>query len=121
MSAEFIYAMASLDDTKENWVKYINDMETEEFHEFGDWLEAAGLEYGIDGVLEDEGSEGLKKIMLNIVESVYDEDNNELGFPVLDNKRYVLTGGFSYGDDPTESFYGVCLFSELQNYINCEV
>jgi hypothetical protein len=119
MGADFIWARADVTETKHTWFDRITQMSHEDtirfVHDTEDFLMLADMCDDADN--DEELVTKVKERLTEAVDIVYGyHSNREMGWFIEGDRTYALTGGMSWGDDPTEVLQDVVLFAELQKY-----
>lgn len=102
MSADFIWAMADVTESKAEWIDRLNQTTDEAFETLDHWS------------IPDEDVRGR---IAEAIDVCYDYMNrSDMGW--FSDERgggtYVFSGGMSWGDSPTEAFDDIWVFSEFQ-------
>jgi hypothetical protein len=116
MGADFIYAIAPVDIDKDKYVARAKALTFEE---------AEALfqedEYFFPGAeSEEDDAEFLKMVierLLMAIEVCYTTSLRELDHLTLKGTRFVLTGGMSWGDPPTDVYDDVCILSNFDYWL----
>ena len=114
MGADFIYSIAPVEVDKEKLVaraKVLTYEEAEEIYNEG--------EYFFPGAETEEDAEFLQGIIDRIVEAIeicY-TTSRYLDHLTLKGTRYVLTGGMSWGDTPTDVYDDVCILANFDYWL----
>lgn len=125
MGADFIFTYAPLSDDKETLKEFVRHMPIETLQ----WIEAdAGDEYFIEGLYEeveddedisDESAEVYNRYRTALIETidhVHSGGERDIGMfydPMVSPHPVVITGGMSWGDDPTDSFIHVARYRAI--------
>jgi len=109
MSTAFIFGIVCVDEPKDRWLQIIRELETHDLESIMDDIEDF---YPVDDCLDDE----MRSRLREAVEVCYDERNTAVGWCVLDDKRYAVSGGMAWGDAPTDECWDIWLFTALQDY-----
>ncbi len=118
MGADFIYTIGCVDEPKDVWLQRIAGLTLEQakgIFEGQEWLFGDACEMEDD----DEFLEAIKTNCIDAINVAYDcaQGNSRWADVLILNKhKYVLTGGISYGDSPTDIFDDIGLFQHL-NYL----
>lgn len=120
MGAEFIYAVANITETKEHWhtilgelhdgkmEAYINETDTLMY-----WTE------NYEHMVFDNESEFFQAVAERVsdaIETAYGE-SRELGtFRDNHEEDWAITGGMSWGDDPTDIFHDLRILDSFQTW-----
>jgi len=124
MGAEFIYAVANITETKEHWhtilgelhdgkmEAYINETDTLMY-----WTE------NYEHMVFDNESEFFQAVAERVsdaIETAYG-DSRELGtFRDNYDEVWAVTGGMSWGDDPTDIFHDLRILDSFQTWYEAE-
>jgi hypothetical protein len=116
MGADFVWTKADVTKPKSYWVELVDKMDEDDvssfidyFYDCDDWYEGDEL----------SKSEEARVLLWESIEACYNYMNRaDIGWEIVDDKTYILTGGLTWGDDPTESFVHVSMLSVLQYHTN---
>lgn len=99
MGADFVYAIIPLDRPLEYWQKLIREVSDADLSEF-----AVASEF--DFRFEDLKLSEVREVIDNAFEVAMNGQSREVGMWTPDGgaTRYAITGGMSWGDDPTEAY-----------------
>jgi len=119
MGADFVWIDADVTESKETWLKRLtHDMDAESIQSF---IEATEPEIGW-WRFDDEETDMVEFVTEYIKDSIntaYDYMyNREMGWYMRNGYTYVLTGGMSWGDDPTDAFEYIGTFRAFQDWYN---
>lgn len=110
MGADFLYAVADMSIDKDTLVSLVNGM---------DYHAMVGLSNAIYlGDIEDdeEWVQESKKELIDHINVVYSSrDSREVGYMNIKDTEYLITGGMSWGDEPTDHFRSFEVVQELQH------
>ena len=107
MGADYIYSYV---DTGSDIATFIHDLK-----QFINNASDEVLSKLMHMLYEEEESDNQKVILLNLIEAFEEVYNNANDIALLDVKDsiVVFTGGYSWGDDPTDSFDIVMSIKEI--------
>lgn len=118
MGADFIYALACVDETKDEWINRVSNMtldDVKEMYSDGEWL---FIEAG-----DEEDDKKFQQMIvdriidaINICYEISDGRSREADILRLNGHRYVITAGLSYGDSPTDVFDDISTFNAVQEW-----
>lgn len=116
MGACFVWVKADVTKPKSYWVQLVDEIDEEELCSFIDYFYDCDDWYGGDKLSK---SEEARVLLWESIEACYNYMNREdIGWEIVDGKTYILTGGLTWGDDPTESFVHVSMLSDFQYHTN---
>lgn len=120
MGAEFIFAVANVTKSKDYWLDYISHMDDSHMESFvqesdDQFYWADRTEYPSSELYSHEFLQKVSELIVDAVNESYEyEHNRELGWFIQGEETIVVTGGMTWGDDPTEAFDSVRIFDALQ-------
>ena len=123
MGADFIYAVANITEPKEHWQDILGELHDGKMEAYIN--ESEPLMYWSDNYDEfdmdsPEFFQAVAERVSDAIEEAYG-DSRELGWFIDNNKeKWAITGGMSWGDDPTDAFHDLCIVSSFQGWYEAE-
>lgn len=117
MGAAFVFATANISQPKTYWQNYLGEMDDGQMQSFIDYSDDMIFwEDELD--LEPSSSEFIQRVAERISEAieVAYSDSRDIGFWEEGGNKYAITGGPSWGADPTEAMQELLLFDYLQTW-----
>jgi hypothetical protein len=125
MGATFIHAMAEVSKPKEHWLNILGELNDGEIMEYvqatdetHDWESEWAY---IEGFDKDDAPTFAQTVAERLTEAInvcYDvEHNPQLGWFRIDDWEFVITGGMSWGDNPTDYMADVEMFDSFQLWL----
>lgn len=108
MGADFNYALCAKITDRETAEKRILSLSNERILEISSDLCDDNDIYDME---ESVAAVTYRGRLLSDLDYVYG-DRRDVGALILDGKNYVLTGGMSWGDDPTEAYWPLARIAE---------
>lgn len=120
MGADFIWAIAPIDESKETVISKVKEMTLHEArdlysraeHTFPDFTDEELFPDFTDEKNDELFRQAIIARAVEAIETCYG-NNRDISRLALKNSQYVLTGGMSWGDAPTNAFDDVCLLWEI--------
>lgn len=111
MGADFIWGRAEVTEPKSTWLNRILEADIAAFAETTEdyyyWSES----------YEDGLVEGVTEELRTAIEECYNyHQNRETGWFIEGDRTYVISGGMSWGDDPTDVLREIYLFDAFQRF-----
>ena len=120
MGADFVFAMAEVTQPKDYWLDYISHMDDSHMESFiatTDELFYWSDRFDDMNPYSPEFYQAVAEAVSRAVEVCYDyEYNRELGWWTRDDRSFIVTGGTTYGDAPTDAMSSVEVFEALQHW-----
>lgn len=111
MGADFIWAIAPIDLDQNAYIDKANAMTLEDAQSL--FNEVEHIFYDLDGEADDEAFRlAVIARTIEAINACY-KPSRELDTLTLKGSKYVLTGGMSWGDVPTDVFDDVCLLASF--------
>lgn len=121
MGATFIHAMAEVSKPKEHWLDILGELNDGQMLKF---IEDTGEHTGWwetpfdDDEDESDRCQSVAERLTEAINVCYDvEHNPQLGWFRIDDWEFVITGGMSWGDDPTDYMADVEMFDSFQLWL----
>ncbi len=113
MGADFCWAMTPMELTKEQAI--------DKAHSLGEDFLLDNLS-GYFGIEPDSYEEAVEKLVSAITDvyDIYANEHRQCGIQTIDGVDYLLTGGLSWGDDPTDFLESVSIVSTFALSTNKE-
>ena len=117
MGADFVWIDADVTESKETWLKRLtHDMDAKSIQSF-----IEDTEPEMDWYRFDDGETDMVEVVTehikDSINTAYDYMyNREMGWYMRNGYTYVLTGGMSWGDDPTDAFEYIATFRAFQDW-----
>ena len=112
MGADFIWGRVEVTEPKSTWLNRILEADIAAFAETTE-----DDYYWSDSYEEDGLVEGVTEELRTAIEICYGyHQNREMGWFIEGDRTYALTGGMSWGDDPTEALRDIWLFDSFQRF-----
>ena len=117
MGADFVFAVANITKPKDYWLDYLGEMDDGQMESF--ITESDGFLYWSDNyddlnLNSPDFFQAVAERVSNAIETAYG-DSRELGtFRDNSGELWAITGGMSWGDDPTDAFDAVRIFDIFQ-------
>lgn len=112
MGADFTFAFFDTSIKQADLVEYIKTMPENLLAEIADDQFAM---FPNEYETEQEFYETTRSNIIGFVEEAYTSRNSrEVSVMLVDGKEYLITGGMSWGDDPTDHFRAFCITAEIQ-------
>jgi len=137
MGADLILSFVDVSEPKQKWLDIIgewNDAQVDKFvtdcgadymwddltEEVSDRWDAADIEGGYD--IEDpkflaEVRQAFVERLNDAIDAAYGSTSRYANKVLLDGKPWAVTGGLSWGDDPTDDFSEFCLAETVIEYL----
>jgi len=107
MGADMTVAFASLENDAQFWYDGIARLSD-------DAVLAFASEYdGMSVLPESNEPKDIRQAMVDAVEMSY-SDSREISVCTINGERFAITGGLSWGDEPTDAYPYVLLFNWIQ-------
>ena len=123
MGAEFIYAVANITETKEHWhtiLGELHDGKMEAYINETDTLMYWSENYDDLDTDSPEFFQVVAERVSDAIETAYG-DSRELGtFRDNHDELWAITGGTSWGDDPTDIFHDLRILDSFQTWYEAE-
>ena len=123
MGADFIYAVANITETKEHWqdiLGELHDGKMEAYIKESDTLLYWSEDYDHLDTDSPEFFQAVAERVSDAIETAYG-DSRELGtFRDNHEEEWAITGGMSWGDDPTDIFYDLRIVDSFQTWYEAE-
>ena len=123
MGASFIYAIAEVSKPKEHWLNILGELNDGEIMEYvqatdetHDWESVWAYTEGFDKDDAPTFAQTVAERLTEAINACY-TDSPQLGWWVVDERQFVITGGMSWGDDPTDYLADVEMFATFQEWI----
>ena len=123
MGADFIYAVANITETKEHWqdiLGELHDGKMEAYIKESDTLLYWSEDYDHLDTDSPEFFQAVAERVSDAINTAYGE-SRELGtFRDNSEEEWAITGGMSWGDDPTDAFYDLRIVDSFQTWYEAE-
>ena len=107
MGADFIWARVDISEGRDVWVERLEHLPDAEVF--------AALLYHHDWDHYDGDIYAARSEIMSAIDVCFDRSRRDVGRGWFgDNYEYLITGGLSWGDEPTEAFASAILFSDFQ-------
>ena len=115
MGADFTYALVSMTPDKPTLTNFIKEMGYDDLTCFDNcWYSFDSIEDEEDN---DKWGEQVIEILIGAVDAVFDSGSSrEVGHLFINENHYLITGGMSWGDHPTDIYPDFEIVENLQNY-----
>jgi hypothetical protein len=101
MGADFVFSIVPLDRKYDYWKEAIDSVTKSDFNSLLDLAERVNVEYKF----EDLDLDDFKEVVDEAFQVVFLGHGSDIGFWSPDGvKSYAITGGMSWGDDPTDAY-----------------
>ena len=107
MGAEFIFEVVEADKPYPHWATILGELDDGKVQNF---IDRTHYEYRFDDMTPQEVVERIDEAFDNI----WNQPSRETGLVMLEGKQYFLTGGMSWGDDPTDIFPDFEIVADFQ-------
>lgn len=112
MGADFCYALVDTSIKKQDLVEYVKTMSDEDVSKFADYH--FGM-FANDYETDEEFVTTTRANIIAFVEEAYGSENSrEVGFFTVKGTTFLITGGMTWGDDPTDAYKAFTVTQELQ-------
>lgn len=112
MSADFVFGITSADEPKQYWIEKVNNLSDKIFQDF-----CESTDWYVDVEETPQSRSEMRGAVVEAIEACYDEKRSDIGWCVLEGKRYVVSGGMTWGDEPTEACRSLWLFDAFKDFI----
>ena len=118
MGADFIWARAEVTEPVEYWLDWFGELNDDQMIDF---IDATDDTFFWRDCHTDESEAALcqsvAERLSTAISVCYDYDSNrEMGWYIEDGRMFILTGGMTWGDDPTEAYADIWMFAELRDW-----
>ena len=135
MGADLILSFVDVSEPKQKWLDILgewNDAQVDKFinetgndyilddltEEVSDRWDAADIEYHLeDPKFLAEVRQAFVERLNDAIDAAYGSTSRYANKVVLDGKPWAVTGGLSWGDDPTDDFANFCLAETIIEYM----
>ena len=123
MGADFIYAVANITETKEHWqtiLGELHDGKMEAYINESETLMYWSNDYDHLDMDSPEFFQAVAERVSDAIETAYG-DSRELGtFRDNSEEVWAITGGMSWGDEPTDTFHELRIVDSFQTWYEAE-
>lgn len=122
MGASFIFCTANVTKPKEYWLDYISHMDDSHMDSFititdEEFYWADRFDHPANDLYSHAFYQKVAEVIVEAVNVSYDyEYNLEIGWFEHADETLIVTGGMSWGDDPTDALDKVAIFHTLQHW-----
>lgn len=117
MGADFTYALVSMTPDKPTLTNFIKDMDYRTLVTFTEVCYVFSSVSDEDIEDDNEWTEQIKEKLIGAVDAVFDSGSSrEVGHLFINENHYLITGGMSWGDPPTDIYPDFDTVENLQNY-----
>jgi len=109
MGADFIFEVVEAGRPIQYWQQILGELDDGQVQEFA---KMPSLDYLWDEMTEQQIVERIDEAF----KVVYNSDSREIGWFNDEDKRWVITGGMSWGDDPTDCYRDFEIAAEFQRF-----
>jgi hypothetical protein len=114
MSADFVFAVAEIDRTQDDWQSFVTGMDDDTLRQF---ITATNYDFYWDEFFEDSVNiERQVRERLCEAIAVCFGGSREIGYWRDNGREFVVTGGMSWGDEPTDAMTDVFMLSVLRDW-----
>ena len=120
MGANFVYAIAEIDQSRQYWLDKLNNLNVDNIADIAD--ELGNYLYDFD---ELDGAELVEAVKARVADSInesydaYEGSSREASsLHLTGDRNFVITGGMSWGDAPTDVFDHIALFDTFRYWAN---
>lgn len=118
MSADFVFAVANITKSEDYWQDYISHMDDGHMESFVNETDdqfywADMFDHPVSDLYSHDFLQKVAEHVSAAVTHCY-RDERDLGWWKNDGQTFVITGGMTWGDAPTDSFDAVRIFDALQ-------
>lgn len=115
MGADFTYTTANITRPQAEWVVEVHRLDSVD--DIVRFLEPVGWDWMFDHF---ESIEQLKATLMEDIDLAYGYSRETGRFHHKD-ETFVITGGMSWGDDPTDAFAAIERFAAIQEYVDNKI
>ena len=114
MSADFVFAVVEIDRTQDDWQSFVTGMDDDTLRQF---ITATNDDLYWDEYFEDpvDMERQVRERLCEAIGICYG-GSNEIGYWRDNGREFVVTGGMSWGDDPTDAMADVYMLGVLRDW-----
>jgi len=118
MGATFVFATANITQPKEYWQNYLGEMDDGQMQSFIDYSDEM---FDWENALDPFSAQDVAERVSEAIEVAYDDFRRDVGYWQEGDTLYALTGGLSWGDEPTDAMRELMIFNYLQVWAEDQV
>lgn len=118
MGAEFVYAIVEVTEEEEHWQDWLGELDdaevmayVQETNDINDWIDL----YDYDIIGEPAFCQKVVERVSEAVKVCYDyQQNREMGWHNIGARTFIVSGGMTWGDAPTDCLDDMWMFDNLR-------